>query len=61
MNHFAGKTGRVVTVDESRRATNLDKYTVRFGDCHDRVFWEFQMVRTGLWEAWNEESNRTVA
>ena len=42
-SRFAGKTGGIVAVEESRHATNLDKYTVRFEDAAENVFWEFQL------------------
>ena len=42
-SRFAGKTGGIVAVEESRHAANLDKYTVRFEDAAENVFWEFQL------------------
>jgi hypothetical protein len=50
INRFSGRTGVIIAVGMNRYARNLDKYTVRFEDGPESVFWEFQLkgVETAL-------------
>ena len=43
MTRFAGCTGNVIAVAASKRARNLDKYTVRFDNGEEREFWDVQL------------------
>ena len=50
INRFSGRTGVIIAVGMNQYARNLDKYTVRFEDASENVFWEFQLkgVETAL-------------
>jgi hypothetical protein len=47
MSRFSGRTGVIIAIDVNQYARNLDKYTVRFKDASENVFWEFQLKGSG--------------
>jgi hypothetical protein len=44
LSHFSGNTGVILAVAVNQYARNLDKYTVRFKDASEHLFWEFQLM-----------------
>jgi len=47
MSRFSGKTSVIIAVGVSSYTSNLDKYTVRFEDSSENLFWAFQLKRMG--------------
>jgi hypothetical protein len=46
-SRFSGKSGVIVAVGMNQYARNMDRYTVRFEDTSENLFWEFQLKGIG--------------